>query len=95
MSAADKVLADVAAALNRLAESQDRIAAAVEKSAETHETLSKGMNRMTATIQAAQQKIGGEIGPAIDRMKAAEKALAVERREVIEAGRRGVDRGDG
>lgn len=60
-------------------------AAADEAASKRH--LAKNIERLTATIQGAQRKIGGEIGPAIDRSKAATKAFNEELRRVREIGR--------
>ena len=76
----------VTGALERNTSALESVAKAVTSNEEKNATLAAGMNKMVGVITAAQRKIGGEIGPMIDRAKASHAALEHERREVADAG---------
>lgn len=55
---------------------------AMEKSAEASEKMAEQVKSLRATIQGAQRKIGGELGPVIDRGKKAADELDAEVRKI-------------
>jgi len=71
------------AVLERLAASQETIAEAVKTNADTNLHLAGRMDQLVATIRGAQAKIGGQVGPALDRVKAQQKKLEEETAAVI------------
>ncbi len=55
---------------------------AMEKAAEASEKMSSEVRALRRIIAGAQEKIGGEIGPQIDRMKETQRLLNEEREAV-------------
>ena len=55
---------------------------AMEKSAEASEKMSAEVRGLRATIQGAQRKIGGELGPVIERGKKAAADMEAETRKI-------------
>ena len=70
-------------AMERVTNAVEANAKMIEANAEKNEELAKNMKRMTATIQATQKKIGGEMGAVIERQKATAAALKVEADAVV------------
>jgi len=85
MAANDDLLAALMNVVKSNTEAIAKVAAAVEKSAETSSALASEMVALRSTIAGAQKKIGGEIGPMIDRVKQTHSALETERRELMNA----------
>lgn len=56
----------------------ERNTEALNKSAEASTKMATEVTGLRRTIQAAQHKIGGELGPMIDRQKENEKKLKEE-----------------
>jgi hypothetical protein len=56
--------------------------AAMEKSAEASEKMASEVRGLRATIQGAQRKIAGELGPVIERGKKAVDDLDAEVRKI-------------
>ena len=67
-----------AAALEKIAEAIMVQAESNRKLAESFEKMELGMMRMTATIQGAQRKIGGELGPMVERAQETNRKLNEE-----------------
>jgi len=61
------------------------VAVAVEKSVETNHRLGTEMVALRSIIAGAQKKIGGEIGPMVDKMKQTHAAMEAERGELRNA----------
>lgn len=59
---------------------------AMEKAAEASEKMATEVRGLRATIQGAQRKIGEQIGPALDGVKATQKSLNEELGRVRRAG---------
>ena len=59
---------------------------AMNQSAAASEKMSIEVRGLRRIIGGAQEKIGGEIGPIIDRMKETQQKLSHEREEVRRAG---------
>ncbi len=58
---------------------------AMTKAAEASQKMASEVRQLRGVITATQRKIGGEIGPAIDRMKETQRALNEEREAAREA----------
>lgn len=80
-------------ALQQNTEAMQRVAAAVEENGRKNEMLERGMMRMVGTIQGAQKKIAGEIGPAIEQSKRDVRAQNEELARIRAAGGRADARG--
>lgn len=59
---------------------------AMEKSAEAAGQMASEVRGLRGVITGAQRKIGGELGPALDRVKELQQKLHMEREEVRRAG---------
>ena len=66
----------------------ERNTEAMQKNAEANHKMAEEVRHLRATIQGAQRKIGGELGPVIDQSKEAHAALAREAAAVV-ASKRG------
>jgi len=58
---------------------------AVNENASASATMASEMVHLRATIAGAQRKIGGEIGPMIDKMKETQAAIQAEKGELLNA----------
>lgn len=67
----------------------ERNTEAMKASAEASTTMATEVTGLRRTIQAAQHKIGGELGPMIERQKKAEKELGERLAEARKLGGRG------
>lgn len=66
------------AALEKIASAVEVQADSNAKLAASFDAMTENMKRMTATIQGAQRKIGGELGPLVDRAKETNRKLNEE-----------------
>ena len=67
---------------------------AMEKASKASEKMSTEVRALRRIIAGAQEKIGGEIAPAIDRLKRTQSALN-EERETVRVAQAEVDRAGG
>lgn len=89
----DKELIEMlAGVIERNTGAMERVCSAVDKNAEMiaenatkNIELAKGMNKMVAVITGAQRKIGGELGPLIEKSKETLGKLNSEREEIRNA----------
>lgn len=65
----------------------------VESNTKASEKMSSEVRALRRIIAGAQEKIGGEMGRAIDRLKRTQRALDEEREEVRRAGSEAAKRG--
>lgn len=59
-----------------------RLADVLERESESKRHMAKRLDQMTATITGAQRKIGGELGPIVERAKAHQEGIAKEHRRL-------------
>jgi hypothetical protein len=81
----EELIKDLKAVLERNTAALEKVADAVTDGARMHEHLAGRMDKMVSVIAGAQRKVGGELGPLIDRVKDTQAALEKERREVADA----------
>ena len=87
MGKADRELMEMLiGTIERNTSALEGVKTAIKSNEEKNNRLADGMDQMASVITGAQRKIGGEIGPIIDRMQDTQQKLEEERRALIDAG---------
>jgi len=85
----DTVIATLMELVKANTQAINTMSKAVNENAGASATMASEMVHLRATIAGAQRKIGGEIGPMIDKVKETQAALEAERGELRDAKTRG------